>query len=172
VVNSTVMSSILRAETKVGMRDAVTPTWLGSNCGASCLRLFDVPDHGVGIEGRAVMEVTPDAALNVHFFFRNQSTFLRSQAGNTTSPVRGGQIPHRQRAYMGEAGEAVTLKALTAAQRARMSAAVMPMRKVFSGPRSAGSATTAATSSITRNCAASSRSFRYASDPVLLDFDD
>src|ERR1700751_742651 len=36
VVNSTVMSSILRAETKVGMREAVTPTWLGSNCGASC----------------------------------------------------------------------------------------------------------------------------------------
>ena len=40
VVNSTVMSSILRAEAKVGMRDAVTPTWLGSNCGASCFKTF------------------------------------------------------------------------------------------------------------------------------------
>ncbi|MGY4316526.1 hypothetical protein ACVWW1_005853 [Bradyrhizobium sp. JR3.5] len=36
VVSSTVMSSILRAETKVGMREAVTPTWLASYCGASC----------------------------------------------------------------------------------------------------------------------------------------
>ena len=40
VVNSTVMSSILRAETSVGMREAVTPTWLASNCGASCFSTF------------------------------------------------------------------------------------------------------------------------------------
>src|SRR5882757_4788394 len=37
VINSTVMSSILRAEVRVGIRVAVTPTWLASNCGASCL---------------------------------------------------------------------------------------------------------------------------------------
>jgi len=36
VISSTVMSSSLRAEAKVGMREAVTPIWLGSNCGASC----------------------------------------------------------------------------------------------------------------------------------------
>src|SRR5450755_1709643 len=40
VINSTVTSSILRAEAKVGIRDAVTPTWLASNCGASCLSTF------------------------------------------------------------------------------------------------------------------------------------
>ena len=35
VVSSTVRSSILRALRSVGMREAVTPTWLASNCGAS-----------------------------------------------------------------------------------------------------------------------------------------
>ena len=40
VVNSTVRSSILRAEANVGMREAVTPTWLASNCGASCFSTF------------------------------------------------------------------------------------------------------------------------------------
>jgi hypothetical protein len=40
VVSSTVMSSILRALRRLGMRDAVTPTWLGSKCVASCLRTF------------------------------------------------------------------------------------------------------------------------------------
>jgi len=40
VINSTVMSSILVAEASVGMREAVTPTWLGSNCGASCFSTF------------------------------------------------------------------------------------------------------------------------------------
>ncbi|KAG1449444.1 hypothetical protein G6F57_016628 [Rhizopus arrhizus] len=34
VVSSTVRSSIFRADTSVGIREAVTPTWLGSNCGA------------------------------------------------------------------------------------------------------------------------------------------
>ena len=40
VVNSTVRSSTLRAEASVGMREAVTPTWLASNCGASCFSTF------------------------------------------------------------------------------------------------------------------------------------
>ena len=40
VVSWTVTSSILRAEANVGIRDAVTPTWLGSNCGASCFSTF------------------------------------------------------------------------------------------------------------------------------------
>src|SRR3954463_14423815 len=40
VTSSTVMSSIFFAEAKVGMREAVTPTWLASNCGASCFSTF------------------------------------------------------------------------------------------------------------------------------------
>ena len=40
VVSSTVMSSILRALRRFGMREAVTPTWLGSKCSASCFSTF------------------------------------------------------------------------------------------------------------------------------------
>jgi len=40
VISSTVMSSIFFADAKVGMREAVTPTWLASNCGASCFSTF------------------------------------------------------------------------------------------------------------------------------------
>jgi hypothetical protein len=40
VVNSTVISSTLRADASVGMREAVTPTWLASKCGASCFSTF------------------------------------------------------------------------------------------------------------------------------------
>ena len=40
VTNSTVRSSIFFADARVGMREAVRPTWLGSNCGASCFSTF------------------------------------------------------------------------------------------------------------------------------------
>ena len=40
VVSSTVKSSILRALRKVGMREAVTPTWLASKCTASLSNTF------------------------------------------------------------------------------------------------------------------------------------
>src|SRR6202795_2888830 len=76
VVNSTVMSSILRAETKVGMHDAVTPTWLGSNCGASCLRTFSTfQTTASALEGEPSWKVTPGRSVNVHFFLSDSSTF-------------------------------------------------------------------------------------------------
>lgn len=40
VVSSTVNSSMALAPVRVGMRDAVTPTWLASKWGASSLRTF------------------------------------------------------------------------------------------------------------------------------------
>ncbi len=76
VVNSTVMSSILRAETRVGMRDAVTPTWLGSNCGASCLRTFSTfQTTASALNGEPSWKVTPGRSLKVHFFLSESSTF-------------------------------------------------------------------------------------------------
>jgi len=56
------------AEASVGIRDAVTPTWLGSELRRILLEyFFDIPDHGVGIERRTIMKVTPDEA-ELHFF--------------------------------------------------------------------------------------------------------
>src|SRR5258707_4333872 len=69
VVNSTVMSSILRAEASVGIREAVTPTWLGSNCGASCLSTFSTfQTTASALNGEPSWNVTPGRSLNVHFF--------------------------------------------------------------------------------------------------------
>ena len=76
VVSSTVMSSILRAETSVGMRDAVTPTWLGSNCGASCLStLSTFQTTASALNGEPSWNVTPGRSLNVHFVLSASSTF-------------------------------------------------------------------------------------------------
>ena len=76
VVNSTVMSSILRAEASVGIRDAVTPTWLGSNCGASCLSTFSTfQTTASALNGEPSWKVTPGRSLKVHFFLSASSTF-------------------------------------------------------------------------------------------------
>src|SRR3982074_2006506 len=75
VVNSTVMSSILRADAKVGMRDAVTPTWLGSNCGASCLSPFSTfQTTASALNGEPSWKLTPGRSLKVHFFLSASST--------------------------------------------------------------------------------------------------
>ena len=76
VVNSTVRSSILRAEASVGMREAVTPTWLGSNCGASCFSTFSTfQTTASALNGEPSWKVTPGRSLNVHFFLSASSTF-------------------------------------------------------------------------------------------------
>src|ERR1700709_2465643 len=75
VINSTVMSSILRAETSVGIRDAVTPTWLGSNCTASCLRtLSTFQTTASALNGEPSWNVTPGRSLKVHLFLSVAST--------------------------------------------------------------------------------------------------
>src|SRR5882757_544086 len=76
VVSSTVMSSTLRAETSVGMREAVTPTWLGSNCGASCFRTFSTfQTTASALNGEPSWKLTPGRSLKVHFFLSASSTF-------------------------------------------------------------------------------------------------
>src|SRR3954470_12943724 len=76
VLNSTVMSSILRAEANVGMRDAVTPTWLGSHFGASCFSPFSTfQTKASALNGEPSWKVTPGRSLKTHFFLSASSTF-------------------------------------------------------------------------------------------------
>ena len=76
VVNSTVRSSILRAEASVGMREAVTPTWLASKCGASCFSTFSTfQTTASALNGEPSWKVTPGRSLKVHFFLSASSTF-------------------------------------------------------------------------------------------------
>lgn len=67
VVSSTVYSSMARAERNVGMRDAVTPTWLASNCGASSLStLSTFHTTASALKGDPSWNVTPRRSVNVH----------------------------------------------------------------------------------------------------------
>jgi len=83
--HSTGHSAILRGTPCVGIRDAVTPDLARVELRASCLSTFsDIPDHGVGLKRRAVMECHARAQLELHFFLSASSTFHRSRAGITT----------------------------------------------------------------------------------------
>src|SRR5882757_4163380 len=76
VINSTVMSSILRADASVGMREAVTPTWLGSSCGASCFSTFSTfHTTASALNGEPSWKVTPGRSLKVHLVLSASSTF-------------------------------------------------------------------------------------------------
>ncbi|MHC2641172.1 hypothetical protein ACVMHZ_003929 [Bradyrhizobium liaoningense] len=76
VVSSTVMSSIFFAEASVGMREAVTPTWLASNCGASCFSTFSTfHTTASALNGEPSWNVTPGRSLNTHLVLSASSTF-------------------------------------------------------------------------------------------------
>lgn len=67
VVSSTVRSSTLRAERSVGMREAVTPTWLGSKWAAvlsSTLRTFQTTASAFSAEPS--WNLTPGRSLKIH----------------------------------------------------------------------------------------------------------
>ena len=123
VVSSTVMSSIFFADASVGMRDAVTPTWLASNCGASCFSTFSTfHTTASALNGEPSWKVTPGRSLKIHLVLSASSTFHSvARPGITTLGLVGrGQVPAGQRVVHGEAGEAVALKTLIGlAQRAR-----------------------------------------------------
>ena len=76
VVSSTVMSSILRAMRSVGMREAVTPTWLGSKCGAALSRtLWTFHTTASALKLEPSWNLTPGRSLNTHFVLSASSTF-------------------------------------------------------------------------------------------------
>ena len=113
----------LAAEASVGMREAVTPTWLASNCGASCFSTFSTfQTTASALNGEPSWKLTPGRSLKVHFFLSASSTFHSvARPGDHHARLVGRrQVPHRQRVVHGEAGEAVALKALIGlAERAR-----------------------------------------------------
>ncbi|MGY3404500.1 hypothetical protein ACVWZV_000613 [Bradyrhizobium sp. GM5.1] len=76
VVSSTVMSSTFFADASVGMREAVTPTWLASNCGASCFSTFSTfHTTASALNGEPSWKVTPGRSLKVHLVLSASSTF-------------------------------------------------------------------------------------------------
>ena len=76
VVSSTVMSSILRALRSVGMREAVTPTWLGSKCGASCFSTFSTfHTTASALNAEPSWNFTPGRSLKIHLVLSASSTF-------------------------------------------------------------------------------------------------
>src|SRR6478672_7684215 len=86
VVNSTVMSSILRAEASVGIRDAVTPTWLGSNCTASCLSTFSTfQTTASALNSEPSWNFTPRRSLNTHLVLSFGSTFHSVESPGITT---------------------------------------------------------------------------------------
>src|SRR5215472_1190415 len=76
VVNSTVKSSIFFAETSVGMREAVSPTWLASNCTASLFStLSTFHTTASALNGEPSWNLTPGRSLNVHLVLSASLTF-------------------------------------------------------------------------------------------------
>jgi hypothetical protein len=83
---------------------------------------FDIPDHGVGIERRAVMECDAGTKLEGPLLLVGiiHGPFGREPGNHHARLVGGGEVPHRQRVIHGQAGEAIALKTLVGlAQRAR-----------------------------------------------------
>ena len=75
VVSSTVMSSILRALRRFGMREAVTPTWLGSKCGASCLSTFSTfQTTASASNAEPSWNFTPGRSLKIHLVLSSGAT--------------------------------------------------------------------------------------------------
>ena len=143
VVNSTVMSSTLRADASVGMREAVTPTWLGSNCGASCFRTFSTFQIAASaLNGEPSWKVTPGRSLKVHFFLSASST-----AHSVASPgimTLGLSTEERSHivspSYMVRPVKRLPSKPWSGWPSVRgISAAVMPMRRTVSAAANCGS---------------------------------
>ena len=69
------MSSILRALRSVGMREAVTPTWLASNCGASLSStLLTFQTTASAFSAEPSWNFTPGRSLNTHLVLSLAST--------------------------------------------------------------------------------------------------
>ena len=105
------------------MRDAVTPTWLASNCGASCFStLSTFQTTASALNGEPSWKVTPGRSLKIHLVLSASSTFhsVARPGDHHARLVGGGQVPAGERVIHGDAGEAVAFKTLIGlAERAR-----------------------------------------------------
>jgi hypothetical protein len=86
VVSSTVMSSTLRAVRSVGMREAVTPTWLGSNCGASLSSTFcTFHTTASALKAEPSWNLTPGRSLKTHLVLSLASTAQELASAGTST---------------------------------------------------------------------------------------
>ena len=136
VVSSTVRSSILRALRSVGMREAVTPTWLASKCGASLsitLRTFHTTASA--LNALPSWNFTPGRSLNTHLVLSLASTAqLRARPGISTLGLSALERSQPVSAsYMGMPVKRLPSKPWSGWPSVRgMSAAVIAMRSTFS----------------------------------------
>ena len=165
VTSSTVRSSILRAEARVGIREAVTPTWLGSNCGASCLStLSTFQTTASALNGEPSWKLTPGRSLKVHLVLSASSTFHPvASPGITTLAFSAEDRSHIVSASnMVRPVKRLPSKPWSGWPSVRgMSAAVMPMRKTVSAPALRGSPSAETAASIAT--ASSARLFPHFS---------
>ncbi|MNQ86711.1 hypothetical protein D3C85_1019110 [compost metagenome] len=136
VVSSTVRSSIFLADTSVGMRDAVTPTWLGSNCGAllsSTLPTFHTTASA--LKSDPSWNFTPGRSLKTHLVLSAASTSHdTARSGISTLAPSVLERSHCVRpSYIGMPVNRLPSKPWSGWPSVRgMSPAVMPMRNTFS----------------------------------------
>ena len=123
VVSSTVSSSTLRAERRVGMREAVTPTWLASKWIASCFSTFSTfHTTASALKAEPSWNLTPGPQLEHPFrLVVRIDGPLRRQAGDHDARLVGrGQVPLGQGVVHRNAGKPVPFESLVGlAERAR-----------------------------------------------------
>ncbi|MNS92240.1 hypothetical protein D3C72_1263690 [compost metagenome] len=142
VTSSTVRSSIFFALRSVGMREAVTPTWLASNCLAvlsSTLLTFQTTASALKAEPS--WNFTPGRSLKVHLVLSAASTF-HSVARSGISRL-GPLLLERSHcvrpSYIGMPVKRLPSKPWSGWPSVRgMSPAVMPMRSTFSACAATG----------------------------------
>ncbi|MNV49139.1 hypothetical protein D3C71_1410820 [compost metagenome] len=145
VVNSTVRSSIFFADFKVGMREAVTPTWLASNCGAllsSTLPTFQTTASA--LKSDPSWNFTPGRSLNTHLVLSAASTSHdTARSGISTLGPSFLDRSHCVRpSYIGMPVKRFPSKPWSGWPSVRgMSPAVMPMRNTFSAWAAPGAIT-------------------------------
>ncbi len=130
------MSSILRAVRSVGMREAVTPTWLASKCTASLsstLRTFQTTASA--LKSLPSWNLTPGRSLKTHLVLSLASTAqLVASAGISTLGASALDRSHCvSESYIGMPVKRLPSKPWSGWPSVRgMSAAVMAMRSTFS----------------------------------------
>ena len=133
------------------MREAVTPTWLASNCGASCFSTFSTfQTTASALNGEPSWKVTPGRSLKVHFFLSASSTFHSVESpGIITLALSADDRSHIVSAsYIVRPVKRLPSKPWSGWPSVRgISAAVMPMRSTVSALASCGSPTASAVAS-------------------------
>jgi hypothetical protein len=136
VVSSTVRSSMARADTSVGIRDLVAPTWSGAKCGAlSSMTFCTFQTTASALKGEPSWKVTPSRRVKVHFVV--SSAFTAQEVARPGMMTLGSVSDDRSQcvraSYIGMPVKRLPSKPWSGCPLVRgMSAAVMPMVSTFS----------------------------------------